>query len=82
MSAPGKPLANIATFIDGGGRITVGEVRPIACAAIASHGRQTLVMLKRNPNETVDALMRRLDDAVGIVKVTDEPIDEINNPAQ
>ncbi len=78
MSAKGKPLAHIAEFIDSGGRITVGEVKPIACAAIATHGRQTLVMLKRDQKETVDGLMRRLDDAVGIVMVTDEPIDEIN----
>jgi len=44
----------------------LGTVRPIAGAAVAHDGKQTLAMLKRHPGESVELLLHRLDDAIGI----------------
>ena len=67
ISSPAAPiLAHIQTLIERGGQIMLGTVRPIAGAAVAHDGKQTLAMLKRHPGESVELLLHRLDDAIGI----------------
>ena len=55
------PLAHLEALLDDGGQIMLGTVRPIVGAAVAHDGRQTLAMLKRRPDETVEQLLQRLD---------------------
>jgi hypothetical protein len=80
VSPPGDALANIAELIENGGQITVGQLYPIACAAIANHEHNSLAMLQRRPGESLHDLLVRLDAA--IAKAWDEKtfLDEINPP--
>ena len=57
------PLAHIEALLDDGGQIMLGTVKPIVGAAVAHDGRQTLAMIKRRPDETVEQLLQRLDRA-------------------
>ena len=75
-----QSLAHIQALIDQGGQIMLGTARPIASAAVAHDGTQTLAMLKRHPGESVELLLHRLDDAIGIATRTGMRIDEINKP--
>ena len=60
------------------GQITLGNVRPVGCVAVAHDGRQTVSMLLRHEGETVTQLLTRLD--VAIAKALTEGIctDEVN----
>lgn len=60
------------------GQITLSNVRPIGCVAVAHDGRQTLSMLLRREGETATQLLTRLD--VAIAKALTEGIctDEVN----
>jgi hypothetical protein len=53
-------------LIDGGGSISLGEIPPIPCAAIATEGHNGLAMLRRRPGERLDDLLVRLDEAIGV----------------
>jgi hypothetical protein len=74
------PLAHIEALLDDGGQIMLGTVKPIVGAAVAHDGRQTLAMLKRRPDETVEQLLQRLDRAVYTAIDTGARVDEINQP--
>jgi len=83
--APGRvagqaksPLPHIAALIDDGGQITIGALRPIACAAIANDDHDCLAMLERKPRETLHQLLQRLDAAIELAWDTGEFTDEIN----
>ena len=71
-------LANVAAFIDEGGQITIGALRPIKCAAIANDHHDCLAMLQRKPSETLQQLLERLDAAIDHARTTGEFTDEIN----
>ena len=64
------------------GQITLGNVRPVGCVAVAHDGRQTVSMLLRREGETVTQLLTRLD--VAIAKALTEGIrtDEVNPISQ
>jgi hypothetical protein len=64
------------------GQITLGNVRPVGCVAVAHDGRQTVSMLLRRDGETVSQLLTRLD--VAIAKALTEGIrtDEVNPISQ
>lgn len=70
-------LPHIADFLDQG-EITLGQMDPVGCVAIANDGHNTLAMLVRNDGETLAQLLSRLDQAIR--KAIDEDIftDEIN----
>ncbi|TAK46499.1 MAG: hypothetical protein EPO23_14975 [Xanthobacteraceae bacterium] len=72
------PLANIAALIDNGGQITLGALRPIACAAIANDEENCLAMLQRKSGETLQQLLERLDTAIELAWTTGQFTDEIN----
>jgi hypothetical protein len=71
-------LPHIAEFIDYG-EITLGEMYPIGCVAVATDGHNSLAMLVRREGETLAQLLTRLDQA--IAKALDDDIftDEINS---
>ncbi len=71
-------MKNIEAPIDDGGDITLGRLGVIDCAATASTGHNLAAMLVRREGETLGALLKRLDRAIGHFYDTDEPVDEIN----
>jgi ribosome assembly protein YihI (activator of Der GTPase) len=71
-------LAHIAALIDGGGQITLGRMHPIKCAAIANDGHNSLATLQRRPQESLQQLLERLDEAIGLAWNKQEFTDEIN----
>ena len=56
---------HIATLLANGGHITVGYVPPVEGAAIAADEDSLLATLVRRPEESLDDLLQRLDQAVG-----------------
>lgn len=76
----GGPLGHIEALLDDGGQVMLGTVKPIVGAAVAHDGKQTLAMLRRQPNETVEQLLQRLDQAVYTAIDTGVRVDEINQP--
>lgn len=72
--------AHIASLIECGGQITIGAIRPVPCAAIATDEAGCLAMLKRRPEETLLQLLDRLDAAIDSAWRTERVIDEINPP--
>ena len=71
-------MKNIEALIADGGEITLGRVYPIECAATAVDGHNSVAMLVRREGETLNALLKRLDKAIGRYFDNDEFIDEIN----
>jgi ABC-type taurine transport system substrate-binding protein len=56
-------LPNIAELI-GHGQITIGTIGPVGPVAVASDGRNTLVMLVHRDDESLEALLTRLDQEI------------------
>ena len=73
-------MKNIETLIDEGGDISIGPVGSINCVAADTDGANCLAMLVRRDSETLDALMKRLDKAVGLAWSDDLFTDEVNGP--
>lgn len=71
-------MKNIEALIADGGDITIGAIYPIECAATAADSSNAIAMLVRRDGETLSALLKRLDKAIGKFYVDDEVIDEIN----
>ncbi len=72
-------LPNIEFLIDGNGNITIGQVGPVACAATAANEHQSLAMLVRRDDETLEQLLMRLETAIEKAVEEEIFIDEINN---
>jgi len=70
---------NIETLIEDGGDITLGALPPHECAATATDGSNCLAMLVRRDGESLNALLRRLDKAIGLAWSNDVFIDEVND---
>ena len=70
---------NIEALIDDGGEITLGALPPHECAATAADGSNCLAMLVRRDGESLNALLRRLDKAIGLAWSNDVFIDEVND---
>ena len=64
------------------GQITVGNVRPVGCVAVAHDGRQTVAMLLRRKEESVTELLTRLDLAIAKAYSEGIRIDEVNPISQ
>lgn len=60
------------------GQITLGNVRPVGCVAVAHDGRQTVCMLLRSEGETVTQLLTRLDLAIAKAFTEGIRTDEVN----
>jgi uncharacterized protein (UPF0303 family) len=76
---PTSPFPNLEDFaLHGGGQISVGEIGPIACAAVANDDHNMLAALQRRKGETLMQLLQRLDAALLRALEHDEFTDEIN----
>ena len=64
------------------GQITLGNVRPVGCVAVAHDGRQTVAMLLRREGETVTQLFTRLDLAIAKALTEGTCTDEVNPISQ
>ena len=64
------------------GQITLGNVRPVGCLAVAHDGRQTVAMLLRREGETVAELLTRLDLAIAKARSDGIRVDEVNPISQ
>lgn len=71
-------MRNIETLIDEGGNISVGRLDPFDCVAAAADDHICLAMLVRRDGETLSALLKRLDKAVGMAWSDDVFTDEVN----
>lgn len=70
---------NIEALIEGGGDITLGALPPHQCAATAADGSNCLAMLVRRDGESLNALLKRLDKAIGMAWSNEVFIDEVND---
>jgi hypothetical protein len=70
---------NIEALIEDGGDITLGALPPHQCAATAADGSNCLAMLVRRDGESLNALLKRLDKAIGLAWSNDVLIDEVND---
>ena len=70
---------NIEALIEGGGEITLGALPPHECAATAADGSNCLAMLVRREGESLNAMLKRLDKAIGLARSNDVFIDEVND---
>ena len=76
---PTSPFPNLEDFLlHGDGQISVGEIGPIRCAAVANDNHNMLAALQRRDDETLLQLLQRLDAALLRALEHDEFIDEIN----
>jgi hypothetical protein len=71
-------MKNIEALIADGGNITLGAVYPIDCAATAADDHNAIAMLVRRDGETLNALLKRLDKAIGRFYDDGDIVDEIN----
>ncbi|MFG6417005.1 hypothetical protein ACG02S_24220 [Roseateles sp. DC23W] len=74
-------MKNIETLIEDGGSISLGALDEIECVAAASDSHNSLAMLVRREGETLTALLKRLDKAVGRHYADGDVVDEVNNPS-
>ena len=70
---------NIEALIEDGGDITLGALPPHQCAATAADDSNCLAMLGRRDGERLNALLKRLDKAIGLAWSNDVFIDEVND---
>jgi hypothetical protein len=70
---------HIAEFIDYG-EITLGQMYPVGCVAVAADEHNSLAMLVRREGETLAQLLARLDQAIAKALEDDIFTDEINPP--
>ena len=71
-------MKHIEALIEDGGSISIGANHDIACVAAAADVHNSLAMLVRRDGESLTALIKRLDRALGRYYDTGETIDEIN----
>jgi hypothetical protein len=72
-------MKNIETLIAEGGSISIDALPPHACVAVASDDNVMLAALVRREGESLTALLKRLDKAIGLAWSDDFFIDEIND---
>jgi hypothetical protein len=70
-------MKNIEDFIEDGGEITIGAVEGNPCVATAADAHNTIAMIVRRDGETLSALLRRLDRAIGKFLDDGEVVDEV-----
>jgi hypothetical protein len=78
-AAASLSLPNITELILDG-QITIGQIGPVGCVAVASDGHNTLAMLVRRRGESLAALLTRLDMAIDQALNEDVYTDEVNSP--
>ena len=71
-------MKHIDELIADGGEITVCTMPPHDCVASAADRHNTLAMLVRREGETLTALLKRLDKAIGKTYDSGDVINEVN----
>src|SRR4051812_6375762 len=56
---------HIDALMKDGGQITLGRMAPLDGVAVAADDKDIYAVLRRRPEETVAALLKRLDQAIG-----------------
>lgn len=72
-------MKHIDALIADGGTITIGPVDSIECVATAADQHNCLAMLVRRDGETITALLKRLNKAIGAAMDGGDIIDEVND---
>jgi hypothetical protein len=72
-------MKHIEALIADGGSISIGALDDLECVAAASDAHNSLAMLVRRDGETLAALLKRLDKAVGSFYADGDVIDEVNS---
>ena len=65
--------------MNAGGQITLGRMAPLDGVAVAGDEHNLCAVLRRRPDETVTALLRRLDQAIGLAQGGGARTNEIND---
>ena len=65
--------------IEANDRLPLGALPPHECAATAADGSNCMAMLVRHDDEGLNALLKRLDEAIGLAWSNDVFIDEVND---
>lgn len=74
-----RPFPVLEDFVQyGDGEVSIGEVGPIPCAAVASDPCTTLAALQRRKDEGLMHLPERLEIAVSRALEYEKYVDEIN----
>lgn len=68
----------IELLLADGGDISLGPLACYECVASATDSHNALAMLVRREGETLNALLKRLDKAIGRAWELDEFTDEVN----
>ena len=77
---PDSPFPTLEAFVlHDGGQICLGEIGPIACAAVANDQHSMYAALRRLDGESLSHLMQRLDAALLRALEHDVFTDEIND---
>ncbi len=71
--------AHIDALMKAGGQITLGRMAPLGGVAVAGDEHNLYVALRRRPDETVSALLQRLDQAIGVARTGGARTNEIND---
>jgi hypothetical protein len=71
-------MKNIETLIADGGSVSLDALAPHDCVAVASDHHDMLAALVRREGESLAALLKRLDRALGRYYDDGETVDEIN----
>ena len=71
--------AHIDALMRAGGQITLGRMAPLDGVAVAGDEHNLYAALRRRPDETVTALLHRLDQAIGLAQSGGARTNEIND---
>lgn len=71
-------MKHIEELIADGGEITIGALAPYECVASGADASNALALLVRRDGETLTALLRRLDKAIGMAFEEGIFADEVN----
>jgi hypothetical protein len=71
--------AHIDELVKSGGQITLGRMAPLDGVAVAGDDHNLYAALRRRPDETLPALLQRLDQAIGLAQSGGTRINEIND---
>jgi hypothetical protein len=75
---PEMPWPHLQEFIDNGGQLSIGEIHPVTCAAVAADRDTMYAALVRRDGESLVDLLHRMDLALDKALSDEIFTDEIN----
>lgn len=76
---PRGQWTHIEALVSSGGQITLGRMAPLDGVAVAGDERALYAALRRRNDESLPALLQRLDQAIALAKSTGKPTNEIDD---